>query len=426
MDTNNILKIVTEHYLNSTDFNGISALNLTKLTKKPWGVLNTQILHLIQNDCIGLHFADVCINPHIKRIEFQEKEYQQKRAEQCDTTQTCIYPSANYLQSIVKEDLYRDKPYTRSLALGAPQLDFCSFDLSILEIYRNDPRYLYTTNSISGTISVRDEFYQSDNMQERDQVILQTFGFSYDNSMNRAVACFRRYLSRLSPEHQQIWKAKELSSDYKLHPVYFDQAIIGNFTVEISIFMAFAAEIRIINEMSVLMGRPHLFKNDYGRYGDKLHPNFTFLVRPTLNEYNNFVSLMDKMLSDNINVKFFKNEIFVADQITMSNGKVKNQSKGTLTILNEWMRFFFQTDNWSQWDESISALRDVRKQRQKPAHAIESDVFDQEYFKRQRELIINTYKALRTIRLIFAMHPLVKQAKIDIPRAIQEGTILDY
>ena len=39
--------------------------------------------------------------------------------------------------------------------------------------------------------------------------MLQTFGFSYDLKLNRAVAVFV-HLARLSPEHQQIWKAQRI------------------------------------------------------------------------------------------------------------------------------------------------------------------------------------------------------------------------
>src|SRR5205823_3781692 len=120
------------------------------------------------------------------------------------------------------------------------QLSFRSFDLSVLEFYRNDPRYEYENRDLDGSISVRNEFYKSPEMHQRDQVVLQTFGFSYDNKLNRAVAVFLRYLADLSSEHQQIWRAKELSEKYRLHPDYFTQTIIGDFTSHIPVSTAFA------------------------------------------------------------------------------------------------------------------------------------------------------------------------------------------
>jgi hypothetical protein len=49
------------------------------------------------------------------------------------------------------------------------------------------------------------------------------------------------------------------------------------------------------------MGRPNLFRQDFGQYGENEPRRFTFLVRPTLEEFNEFVLLLDKMLSDNLN-----------------------------------------------------------------------------------------------------------------------------
>ena len=78
------------------------------------------------------------------------------------------------------------------LAQGAAQLEFRAFDLSVLEFYRNDPRYHYTTDDIHGSISVRQEH---SGLRDSDQVFLQTFGYCYDEDVNRAVAVFLRYLA---------------------------------------------------------------------------------------------------------------------------------------------------------------------------------------------------------------------------------------
>lgn len=63
----------------------------------------------------------------------------------------------------------------------------------MLESYRNDPRYMYENRDIDGFISTRDEFYRSDEMPVKDQILLEPFGFSYDENLNRAVAAFLSY-----------------------------------------------------------------------------------------------------------------------------------------------------------------------------------------------------------------------------------------
>ncbi|TOQ26810.1 hypothetical protein CGG98_25225, partial [Vibrio parahaemolyticus] len=67
-----------------------------------------------------------------------------------------------------------------------------------------------------------------------------------------------RYLANLSPEHQQIWKAKEMNGSIKLHPDYYASSILGSWGTKMSIFEAFVQELELINKMSQLMGKPHL------------------------------------------------------------------------------------------------------------------------------------------------------------------------
>jgi glutaredoxin 3 len=50
---------------------------------------------------------------------------------------------------------YADRPYTRELALGEAQLDLRSFDLQVLEAYRNDPRY--TCPDVDSSICISTE-----------------------------------------------------------------------------------------------------------------------------------------------------------------------------------------------------------------------------------------------------------------------------
>ena len=309
------------------------------------------------------------------------------------------------------------------LALGSAQLEFHVFDLSVLEIYRNDPRYYYTTDDINGNICISDEFYLSSGTPEKDKVLLDTFGFAYDDGLNRAVAVFIRYLSGLSSEHQQIWKSKEKIGGYKLHPDYFRNCILGEWGEKISIFVAFVEELHLINKMCSVMGRPHIFNEDF--YENRPR-TFSFLVRPTLEEYNSFVLTLDKMMSDNINKEFFMNEVSDESEEIRNDGKIIIKSKGTITMLDEWLNLRFRPSDRKTMQNLINVFKKVRKLRQKPAHVIRLNVFDQKFFHLQRELIVTAYDAVRTLRLIFANHPLVCAAKIDILDYLYEGKIWTY
>jgi len=426
MTQSDILQEVSSFYLGSRDFNGIPAIQLEKKVGVAWGNLRPLLRQLIEQDLIGVLFGDIELNTHILRLGFPPKDTQISKLSTDELCHTCVYPRAKHLEKIVDSSLYANEPYKLCMALGEPQLAFRSFDLSVLESYRNDPRYFYKNDDINGSISVRIEYYESNRMAERDQVLLETFGFSYDENFNRAVATYIRYLADLSPEHQQIWKMRELSGDYKLHPDYFRNTIIGDWGEKVPIFSAFVNELYIINRMAEAMGRPPLFRKDYGEYGEDRPQKLSFLVRPTLEEFNGFVLLLDKLLSDNINKSFFQDEVPYESESERKDGRIVVQPKGTLQILDDWVRKYIRTDNWELWDESIKTLREVRKLRQKPAHAIDENLFDQCYFKEQRELIIKAYEAVCTIRLLLANDYAVRRADIKIPKWLLEGEIWTY
>lgn len=418
-----ILQEITSFYLESRDFNGIPAIKLTETLGIGWKEMRDSLQELIEADLVGVLYSDAQDNTHILRTGFESKVVQISKLPTDELFHTCLYPLPKHLNRVLDVSGYTSEPYKLCLALGEPQLAYRSFDLTVLEYYRNDPRYSYSNDDINGWISVKNEYFESDQMPQYDQVLLETFGFSYDQNLNRAVAVYLRYLADLSPEHQQMWRMKELAGKYLIHPDYYRNTIVGDWGGKIPIFSALVDELYIINRMAEAMGRPPLFKQDYGEYGEGRPQKLSFLVRPTLEEFNSFILLLDKLLSDNINKRFFQGEVPHESEKERADGKITVEQKGTLQMLDEWIRKKFQTTDWEPWDEGIKALRDIRKLRQKPAHAIDENVFNQSYFKEQRELTIRAYKALRTIRLLLANHPSVRRANINIPKSLAEGDI---
>lgn len=418
MDKNTILEEITEFYLNSRDFNGIHSTELSRRLGIGFRDSCDFLRELITEKKLGILYEPQFGNPSIIQIGFKSEDRQIERLNDLEKEPFCLYPRSAHLKEVVNRFEYANEPYKLELALGCPQLDFRSFDLSVLEKYRNDPRYMYQTDDIKGHIC-----YDSENMAERDKTMLESFGFSYNADDDRAVAVVLRYLVRLSPEHQQIWKNKELEGDFKLHPDYYLNAIRGQFREHESIFTAFVDEIHLICQMTMAMQRPSLFHNNYGESREMRPKKFGFLIRPTLEELNNFIHLLDKMISENIDKDFFQNEVSYEEEIQRKDGKIQIQQKGTLRILDDWMRKSFRTNDWQSWDTAIKAFRKVRKIRQKPAHDIERNVFDQKYFKEQRELMIGAYNGMRILRMIFENHPMVRSSDLRIPEYLREGKI---
>lgn len=406
----NILGKITEFYLSSHDFNGLPIEKLVQDFRLKESELKGILISLLREDKISLTFGDIQPNPHIKAFGEEPKEKQIERLQGSDLKYICAYPSCKHLKAVVDPLKYQDRPFTLRLTLGEPQLSFESFDLSVLEFYRNDPRYSYTNNDITGSICVSDEYFESGKMPSSDQVLLQHFGFSYDSQLNRAVAVPLRYLSYLSPQHQQIWNAKIVQGDYKLHPDLFRIAILGEFPERVSIFDAFVEEMHYINEMCKLMHRPPLFRNELR--GNQKPREFCFLIRPTSKEYNNFVHLLDKAISDNINREFFLDDVQLEYEEVRRDGSVVVRQKGTIQLLDEWLGLTFIANERKPIEEMIDTFKEIRRLRQSPAHLIDDNVFDQKYFKQQRKLIIKAYSSIRLIRLIFENYPEVKGYKI--------------
>lgn len=424
MNAEQLISKVTDFYLDSKDFNGYPCHHIRHTTGMTTDELRPILADLVSREAIALVFGDRHPNPCIRAFSDEPVALQLDKLAGSELEHTYLYPTPKHLSEVVDQVEYQDRPYTLELALGAGQLEFRAFELAVLEAYRNDPRYSYQNDDIRGQICISDEYYLSPDVLERDKVLLQTFGFAYDDDLNRAVAAFCIYLSRMSPEHQQIWRSKELEGSYKLHPDYFRNSILGDWGHKISIFNAFLEELRIINSMCDLMDRPHLFRHDFQ---DNRPRNFSFLVRPTLSEYHDFALTLDKMMSDNINKKFFMGEVSDEVEEERDDGKILVRQRGTIAMLEEWMTIFFRLTDPKPMKELIDVFKVVRNKRQKPAHSLNPDSFDQKYIHEQRKLIVDAYGAIRTIRLVLANHPKVRVADdIEIPDVLYQGLIWTY
>jgi hypothetical protein len=163
------------------------------------------------------------------------------------------------------------------------------------------------------------------------------------------------------------------------------------------------------------MDRPLLFREEYRTSEHEKPREFGFLVRPTSKEYYGFVHLLDKMLSENLNKDFFKGDV--------SDRYEDGSRKGTINMLDEWVRSVFDTENWEPWDRAIESIKEVRNQRQKPAHAVVENEFDQKYLEKQRRLVEEAYDAVRVLRQVLEHHPSVTEDALDVPDYLREGRI---
>lgn len=175
----------------------------------------------------------------------------------------------------------------------------------------------------------------------------------------------------------------------------------------------------MVNKLSTLLGRRPFLKNDF--HGDGLPRSFGFLIRPTAKEFRDFVHTLDKMLSENIDPGFFGDDVTMDDEVTRRDERVEVRRKGTIRLLEEWLTLRYRTADDGAIREILGTLKHIRKLRQRPAYAIDDDLFNQGLIKEERDLMARAYRAANLLRRILASHPAAKEFKA--PRWIESGKI---
>jgi len=420
VNSEDILDIVAEHFLQSHDYNGISTRRLEEILAISTEELTTHLSALILDGKVELVFGHMVANPAIKADLEMTPNEQIEVLRSGVSPITYVYPSESVLESLVDMSSYGDKPYSKELVLGHAQLKTVFFDLVVLDRYLHDPRYQIQFDDYCGSIHLSDEFHDSSDIADKDKIFLQTFGLGYTEDGGRVVVVFLRYLSNLSPEHQQYWASYQRADDCEMSYEYFQNSILAEFVDHGSLFQAFIEEQSAINCMCEMMGRPPLFRKTY----ENRPREFSAFSLPTKKNYSDFGHLLDKMLSDNINIDFFENDIELEDRITRDDESIEVRQRGSLSLVEQWLRENIRVADDAVFDDIMTPLKEIRKARQPSAHAVLDDEYDEKYYEMQDDMILKAYKSLRLIRLLFANHPLVDSK--CVPDWVYEGRIGHY
>ncbi len=372
---------------------------------------------LIAEGYLDLVRGDGHPNPHIKALPADSIDVQLEKIE-VGGLEGCLYPTPRLLKER-NASAGETAPYTRALKEGAPQLSYRAFDLRALEWYRNDPRFDFDVDDIHGRILQKEGTQVAERAVVLDGLEFFEFGFAYDDEMHRALAAFIRYLQDL-PEALQIEMQKhELAGPYDLHPDFYRTQIIGDFPERMSIYDAFLQEKIEINRMCELMGKPKLFLTEFG---DLKRPRgFGILIRPTKKEFWDFALILDQLLSDDLNRKFFAGDLELNRNLTDEDGSRVTQPKGTIRLLEEWVGAKFKPADPKPIAEMFGNFRAVRNVRQKPAHKVEDNEFDQKYIAKQRGLIRQAFDAVRTLRMVLENHPAARDH--EVPDYLREAKV---
>jgi hypothetical protein len=401
---------ITVFFVNSGDsFNGLSARALLKLAGDEAGVRSI-LKRLVAARRITCAFASASLNPHIKRLPDPPTDVTLRLLDTEDLAGICAYPLAEAVMEHGQKTAFSDQPFGRRLYLGEAQLAFVTFDTAVLERYANDPRYEILYNDYMGSMSITNEYFESLDVQERDKVSIQTFGLGMTSTGVPVVVAFLRYLANLSPEHQRYWESFVSHPQGKMLKQYYESSFAGEFWKNRSVRYAIFEEIRVINELTQAIYGAILFRT----LPSSSAIDLTSFVRPTKRSFDNFILSLDKLLSENIDEKFFAGIVSLDEEIDRGGGRYQVRRKGSITLLEEWL---FSQLRWSDVGAAreaiIRPLRDVRRLRQTPAHAHTADEFSDSFYKLRRDMLWRVFNSLSNIRGALKSHP--KARSVEVP-----------
>jgi hypothetical protein len=385
-----LLKSIIERYLSSGDFHGLPV-------PEAGSAVHT-VKHLLEQRLIEVVGEEDFPNPHIRLWATQRSIDEQlamaEAAVSGDHPSACLYPTSLALGGNEAVTALADRPYTQRLGAGAGQLDIAYFRTDALEAYRNDPRFSFAFNDFGARAAVTDAVYDDAAEPEADKVSV-SLGFAYKQPLDegpivRYVCAFLRDLARLSPEHQRRWETWEVhDAEAKPHPIWLAEAM-GHWIDRIGPFDALQLELKSWNELHErAFGVPLLRSTTRPR-------ELGWLLRPSQLEWDHFVQLLDKLVSDNL-----KHDAFDAAGVPAEDEH--GTRLGTLSRL-DLMLARAHTPEENRRD-ILQPLRDLRKARSKPSHALRQNVNSEDFIRRQAELLSEVTASLHALRNFWQKHP---------------------
>ncbi|MGP9490033.1 hypothetical protein CIK76_13110 [Glutamicibacter sp. BW80] len=392
-----LLKTVKKRYLKSGDFNGLHIRFDCSSSDKIRAVVELVEFGLVQ--VVGpADYMNIHIRPWPSR-RTPAVQIEELRELSGDDYGVALYPMAKAMNGAKLPKRYENAPFSRAMARGRSTLELAFFSADVLEGYRNDARFRFGMGDFGINFGLSDEAYD-DNQPDRDHVGMMHLGFAYDMShydpedpespINRRVAAFYGDLKDLTPEHQQRWASFQVEADnVDPHPVWYGTQM-GSWPDGIGPFTRLTQELENINNLFENVWEGKLFKTN------EPPDDFGWILRADQREWDHFIHSFDKLLSENIDSK-------ALDRAGVPKKNPAGQPLGTLMRLEMFMTINCVEPDNAKW--ALAPLRGVRAARQKPAHALRSNVTDRTFVRKQKRLMRDVNEVLINIRQWLASHP---------------------
>jgi hypothetical protein len=121
-----------------------------------------------------------------------------------------------------------------------------------------------------------------------------------------------------------------------------------------------------------------------------------WLLRPSQREWDEFITQLDKLLSENLRNEFF-------DRAGIESTDLKGQRVGSLSRLARYMERHGIAEDVVR--DVMKPLRNVRQARQRPAHALRENIHDKTFVHKQVTLLHDINQTLIALRGWFSTHP---------------------
>lgn len=406
-----LLELVLAHYRTSSDFNGLRIDGTSpEICRSAADLIRDGLIEVVSED----DFPNPSVRPWPSRRTAEDQAESVLALHGTDSA-VCLYPTSKALAEHPHDTPYEGEPFRRAMAEGRGALELEFFSLDVLEHYRNDPRFSFIFSDFGAKAVIGDDEYHDDDEPEHDKILMAHIGFAYDltnyapdaddSFIVRRVCAFYGDLAKLSPIHQQRWSTFRVASDEEpfAHPVWWAWQM-GHWPNGIGPFDKLFAELKSLNQLSKAVSGEPLF-----RTADR-PPEFGWILRASQHEWDRFVLEFDKLLSDNLNSK-------ALDALGAAKRDEKGNPVGTLNRLQAGLIARGYSPDAAI--ELMKPLREVRKARQKPAHAISANISDKNFVHRQVELLHDVNCSLEALRRFWQTHP--ANEEWDEPEHLKEG-----
>lgn len=401
-DADALLTEVIDQYLNSREFNGLTVGESAGPHANAEKLIRDGLIQLVTStDYLNTH-----IRPWVKDdVDRQAAELVRVAA---GALTGCLYPTPKAMEAHAPAPaLTQTHPYRDRMTMGGGTLELAFFDLAAVEGYVNDPDFTFEFGDDGFKFSTAPDSDYTD-----DDLLNLEAGYAYDHTVDyRGDEAIRRYwtaflceLVDLPARHQTRLSTFERDGkNLSPHPDWWQRLIGGRWLDHIGPFTKILCELKAINELWNIAFDADLFATiDRPRA-------WGWVLRPTTGSWNEFIHLTDKLLSDNLQPKGL-------DAAGAPKTDAKGNNIGTLGRLQELILASSSTATVDGVRSVLKPLRQVRKERQAPAHKIADTVTDGNVVNKQRDLLRDIAYSLDAIRAFVQSHPAVRSAAWEPPK----------